>query len=235
MNDEPNYDINFFTPRTPFLKDNIRLIVISITVWAVFTFGFQILLRVIETPTPQPDFIAFETGYPALRDGTATREEKVALARAYLSLISKATPVPADPPLKQIFTATTYHLLPEEQRAAWRAAAADSTPRTTADVAFAEEALGIQDDVVLRALLPFALAPIEGDREEMFNPNLASLMETYFIHNRSVLTDTRVLGFPFHYVYSAVFLLALFNLICLVYCYLIDGIMKKHGMESANE
>ena len=55
---------------------------------------------------------------------------------------------------------------------------------------------------------------------ESFDDNsyarLPDIMKLYLTHNQSVLTDTKFLGFPFHYFYTAVFLLILF--ICTLYC-----------------
>jgi putative solute:sodium symporter small subunit len=56
-------------------------------------------------------------------------------------------------------------------------------------------------------------------------------MELYLIHNRSVLTDTIFLGFPFHYFYTAVFLLILFVGLCWLYCVRTDMFNKKYGIE----
>ena len=41
-----DYQINFFKPKTAFLKDNVRIIVISIVIWAIAFFGFHILFNV---------------------------------------------------------------------------------------------------------------------------------------------------------------------------------------------
>ena len=56
-------------------------------------------------------------------------------------------------------------------------------------------------------------------------------MRLYLVHNRSVLTDTRFLGFPFHYFYTAVFLLILFVGLCWVYCVRIDYFNRKYGID----
>jgi len=47
---------------------------------------------------------------------------------------------------------------------------------------------------------------------------LPGIMEKYLVHNQSFLTDARFLGFPFHYFYTAVFLLILFVGLCWLYC-----------------
>ena len=56
-------------------------------------------------------------------------------------------------------------------------------------------------------------------------------MGLYLIHNRSVLTDIKFLGFPFHYFYTAVFLLILFVGITWLYCVRTDMFNKKYGIE----
>jgi putative solute:sodium symporter small subunit len=57
------------------------------------------------------------------------------------------------------------------------------------------------------------------------------LMKKYLVHNQSFLTDTKFLGFPFHYFYTAVFLLILFVLICFTYCLMLEKINKKYQVE----
>jgi putative solute:sodium symporter small subunit len=56
-------------------------------------------------------------------------------------------------------------------------------------------------------------------------------MSLYLIHNQSALTDTKFLGFPFHYFYTAVFLLILFVGLCWLYCVRTDIFNKKYGIE----
>ncbi len=57
------------------------------------------------------------------------------------------------------------------------------------------------------------------------------IMDLYLTHNQSVLTDTKFLGFPFHYFYSAVFLLMLFVVLCWVYAYKTEVLNKKFAVE----
>ena len=60
---------------------------------------------------------------------------------------------------------------------------------------------------------------------------LDQVMKLYLTHNQSFLTDFRFLGFPFHYFYTAVFLLVLFVLLCVMYAYRIQHLHRKFGME----
>ncbi|HUV01278.1 MAG TPA: hypothetical protein VMW32_09975 [Bacteroidales bacterium] len=59
---------------------------------------------------------------------------------------------------------------------------------------------------------------------------LPEIMKFYLTHNQSILTDTKFLGFPFHYFYTAVFLLILFVALCIVYNILIEWRLKKEGI-----
>ncbi|MBI9034805.1 MAG: DUF4212 domain-containing protein [Bacteroidales bacterium] len=70
---------------------------------------------------------------------------------------------------------------------------------------------------------------LEGLPQEYLS-NLDDVMNFYLVHNRSVLTDTKFLGFPFHYFYSAVFLLVLFVFLCWVYAWRTEKINKKYGV-----
>ena len=235
MDGTPNYEINFFKPRTAFLKENVRIITIGITIWAVCVFGFHIFMKVIEKRTPEPGYITYEQVYPKLTDGTATAEDKVNIAKVYLGLIGKSIALQKNDVLKGAFTATVYDVLPSTEKEAFKAATlTETTDKGVANVANVVKALGLEDDIVLRGVVPFALVPMKGALP-MTAPEIPAIMEKYLIHFQSFLTDTKLFGFPFHYFYSAIFLLTLFNLICLVYCFVIDGVMKKHGMESDNE
>ena len=69
---------------------------------------------------------------------------------------------------------------------------------------------------------------------DIFTDKNRAIVETcmpfYMTHNRSVLTDTTFLGFPFHYLYTAVFLLILFIGLCWVYCYKVDKYNENLGI-----
>ena len=59
---------------------------------------------------------------------------------------------------------------------------------------------------------------------------LEDIMKLYMTHNQSFLTDSKVIGFPFHYFYTAVFLLILFVILCIVYNLLVEWRLKKEGV-----
>ncbi len=235
MENSTQYDINFFTPHTPFLKEATRLVTIGLLVWFVAVYGFHILLRIIETPTPEKDFIAYEKIYPKLTQGTASLEERVEMANIYLGLIGKSTKLMGNAALKNAFTGAVYSVLPEAEKAALVVASGKLATDKSVDIDFVIKALGIENDLSRKAVVPYALQSLAGGTKGMISPEIPAIMNKFLIHNQSVLTDTKFLGFPFHYFYSAVFLLALFVIICLVYCKAIDKVMKKHDMESEFE
>jgi len=234
MDGTTDYSINFFKPRTPFLKQNVRIIIIGLTIWAVCVFGFHILMKIVEKRTPEPGYVTYEAVYPKLADGTASEQEKIEMAKVYLGLIGKSIVLQENESLKGAFTATVYNVLPEEEKEAFKVAAGQAATDKRIDIVSAVNVLGLSEDLVLKGAIPYALTPLQ-ESTAMTAAEIPAIMEKYLIHYQSFFTDSKLFGFPFHYFYSAVFLLILFNLICLVYCYVIDGVMKKYGMESDEE
>ncbi len=235
MENGSQYDINFFTPHTPFLKEATRLVTIGIVIWFVAVYGFHILLRVIETPTPEKAYLTYEKIYPKLSQGTATIEEQKEMANIYLGLIGKSVALQKSEALKNAFTASVYSILAGSEKEMLVEATAKLADDKSIDLGYVVTALGIEEDLSRKAVVPYALMPLAGGVKGMVSPEIPAIMSKYLIHNQSVLTDTTFLGFPFHYFYSAVFLLALFVIICLVYCKAIDKVMKKYELESEYE
>ncbi len=235
MEESKSYDVNFFKPSTPFLKENIRAIVIGLTIWAVMTYGFQILLKIMETPTPEATYVAFQQVAPKLADGSASAEEKVASANTYLALLGKSGALLKNDTLKIAFTSTVYNILPDSEKENLIAVAAQAASDPKVKVDFINTALGIADNKAMMAVVPYGLTAVTPDKMAMTDPALKPVMDKFFIHNQSVLTDTIIFGFPFHYLYTALILLTSFVIICLVYCQVVDRLMKKYEMESTFE
>lgn len=235
MDVSSKYDINFFTPHTPFLKDATRLIWIGVSIWFLATYGFHILLKVIETPTPEPGYLVYEKVYPKLTQGSATQEELVDIGKVYLGLVGKAVKLQKNAALKNAFTSTVHALLPEDQKATLLTTASEAEKNKKVDTGFIAKALGVEGNAAMKAAIPYALAPLDAGAKDMISPEIPAIMDKYLIHNQSVLTDTIILGFPFHYIYSALFLLTLFVVLCLTYCKAIDNVMKKYDLEQSFE
>ena len=85
-------------------------------------------------------------------------------------------------------------------------------------------------DKIMRNLLTTSLIKVEN--YSLSNESievLPEIMKLYLVHNQSFLTDFKFLGFPFHYWYTAQFLLILFVLLCVFYAVSIDKLNKKHA------
>jgi len=235
MEESKSYDVNFFKPSTPFLKENIRAIVIALVIWGVATYGFQILLKIVETPTPEASYVAYQQVVPKLTDGSASAEEMKTAANLYLAVLGKSAALLNDETMKTAFTSTVYNILSGSDRQKLVEVAAQAVDDKKVDIGFINEAIGITDNKAMMAVVPYALTAVSPDKMVMADPGLKPTLDKYLIHNQSFLTDTIVLGFPFHYLYTALILLTLFVLICLIYCQVIDRLMKKYGMESSFE
>ena len=104
------------------------------------------------------------------------------------------------------------------------------------DTGFIEKALELEkSNPAMIAAIPYALTAIEEGDVSMVSSEIPAIMSRNLIHNQSILTDTIILGFPFHYFYSALFLLVLFVTICVVYCRAIDKVMAKYELEKTFE
>ena len=90
--EEKDYRMSFFKPTTAFSRTNRNLVLTLIIIWAIAIFGFHILLRVIEKPTPEPSLKAvFEKVWNNVQSGNATVEEKIEFAGSVLSVLGKST------------------------------------------------------------------------------------------------------------------------------------------------
>ena len=189
-----DYNISFFTPKTAFLKDNVRIIVISIVIWAVAVFGFHILLKVIEKPTPEAGYTVYEQVYPKLTDGTATSQDNINIAKVYLGLIAKSIALQQSEPLKEAFTAAVFAAMPYDRQESFKMAADQAATDKSVDVTSIAGLLGIEQDVVLKGVIPFALAPMADKTLSATAPEIPGIMDKYLIHYQSFLTDSKIFG-----------------------------------------
>ena len=83
------YRISFFKPTTDRARFNRSIVVWLASIWFIAIFGFQIVLRVIEKPTPEPPFTAFENVWESVKNGTAEKSELQAFANSTLAVLGK--------------------------------------------------------------------------------------------------------------------------------------------------
>ena len=248
MESEKNeYQFSFFKPTTDSSRRNRNMVVQLVLIWAVAIFGFQILLKILEKPTPEPAYIVYETYWDDIQAGNMKITNLQNVSQSALSVLGK---IAIDPD----------HRLALDNAVSWMAYnIADSTQKQRLivslkefeDIASVTE--NITDDAYVgkkNQLIPVLqdifnlhpddirgkIAPLEvkSSLMESFDADNRKIfeeaMELYLIHNRSVLTDTRFLGFPFHYFYTAVFLLILFVGLTWLYCVRTDMFNKKYGI-----
>lgn len=228
-----SHEVNFFKPASAHARANMKLIVTLFVVWAVAVFGSQFLLLALQKPTPEANYERFEDVWPKVAQEVAGAEEQRTFAKVALAVLGKNIAVSGKHKdvLKESLSATVLGLLPAEQRSAFKSDLAAGN--TDAAVKKAVDALELRNDGFERlmiALLPSSLVEVDAPTISPENRQaIPELMSLYLIHNQSLLTDARFLGFPFHYWYAAQFLLILFVLLCLVYAVQIDRIHSKYG------
>lgn len=242
-----NYDISFFKPTTELAKFNRNLTIKLLLIWVVAIFGFHVLLRIIEKPTPEPAYTAFKKVWNNVKSENATVEEKQIFIKSALSVLGKLSIQANDRIiLVKAISSAIYELVPEPSKQ-------DFYDQVSEFIKIKDEITSLSDEkyVALKTkiteesalllglnayslkakLIPFELISSNMKNNDTKNIEFVeTVMAKYLIHNQSFLTDFKFLGFPFHYFYTSVFLLILFVGLCWFYCYRTDKILEKLGI-----
>ncbi len=241
-NDKTNneeYNISFFKPTTKVAKFNRNLIVTLVLIWAISIFGFQILLKIVEKQTPEKAYTEYKSVRDNLKNGNADNKDKQVFVQSLLSVLGKITVAEKD---KEILNAAVnrvvFELVPETDKAGFIAKLDNFKSQKTSDPNYpklkkeladiAGKYIGVKAYTLKAKLLVSELAFAKSQEPDFDKTGL--VMKKYLIHNQSFITDFKFIGFPFHYFYTAVFLLILFVGLCLYYCIAIDVNMKKMGI-----
>lgn len=245
MSDSSNdYHISFFKPTTPHATANRNMVLWLVVVWFMAIFGFHFLMRLIEKPTPEPAYTSFEQVWSNVSEGTATAEQYQEFGKAALSVLGKISIAENDKvALNNALSWSVYQLTTDSLRESLVAKiqkfeTLKEEIETIDDEAYVSTKTSLSANLSpVLALSPMdvrsKLLPLEltAQNIESLTPetvsNLPGVMAKYLIHNQSVLTDTIFLGFPFHYFYTAVFLLVLFVGLCWLYCKKTDQLNAK--------
>lgn len=242
------YHISFFKPTTDNSRRNRNIVVQFVLIWAVAIFGFQILLKILQKPTPEPAYTVYGTYWEDIQTGNYDANILQQVSQSALSVLGKVSIAPK-------------YRVALDNAISWMAYNIVNTSQKEKLVAAVEEfekaaavATDISDESYLnkkKQLIPilqevYDLSPqdvrgkiaaveVKTELMESFSNENRQIFEEamglYLIHNRSVLTDTIFLGFPFHYFYTAVFLLVLFVGLCWLFCIRTDLFHKKYGIE----
>jgi len=214
--DKRNFEVSFFKPKSEAEKANTRLITILVIIWAVAVFGFQFLLIGVGKPMEEKTLTDFRVLWPKVQSSPAEADLQ-SLARVLLTTLGKNSTIKeSDRDLIRKALAVTVSLLYPDSETADGAA----------------EKIGLGDsgfDPLLKDQLSFHYTTGGSDYSNL--SELPGVMERYLIHNRSFLTDTSFLKFPFHYFYTAQFLLILFIVLCIIYAKAVDKIHTRLGIE----
>lgn len=238
-----DYRISFFRPTTQRALINRNLTIKLFIVWAVAIFGFQVLLKIFEKPVPEEALVRFTPAWNNVLSGQASEKDyqvagqsmvqvmgKLTLSRAEFTtiqdgvgwMLSNVYPGDELPGLQQ--DVQKVNSLREQITSLQ-----DSEYLAAKEVVIgkAAPALGIDESSLLAQLLPLGLTDNMAGITEENKQKIPEIMYLYMTHNRSFLTDTIFLGFPFHYFYTAVLLLVLFIALCWYYCYRIDKVHAR--------
>ncbi len=236
MESPPNdYRISFFKPATEMARLNRNIIVSLVIIWTVAIFGFQIVLKVLSKPTAEPAYLAFEQVWDRVSRGDASDGDLQVFAQASLSVLGKNFIDPEDrAALNNGLSWALFQLAGPEKGDMFKQQVEKFEKRTAeieniTDPAYvkardelaslAAPVLGLSKGDVRSTLISIELSAGMMDAMSMESREaIPAAMSLYLIHPQSFLTDGRVFGFPFHYFYTAFFLLVLFVGLCWLYC-----------------
>jgi uncharacterized membrane protein len=254
MESSDQYNFSIFSPRNLHGRKNRNVILIMLAIWAVAVFGFQFLLKAIEKPTPEKTLTLFESEWSDMLNGNLDQVDYHVILNSLLMVKGKNTVLSKDQQLlSAAISSVTFTMVPDSLRPMVMEKVAGlevmhSDIASLKDQQYMDLKFRIQDASasLISILEPFTgytttnlEAPILAASLQKDYPatltepsldRLPDLMKLYLTHNQSVLTDTKFLGFPFHYFYTAVFLLVLFVTLCIVYNRLIEWRLNKEGI-----
>lgn len=254
METTDQYNFNLFRPRNLHGRKNRNVILSMLVIWAVAVFGFQFLLRGIEKPTTEKALTVFESIWPSASTKEINTIDYKALLNSLILVRGKNT-LKSDEQkiLGEAISSITFNVIPDSTRSEVLGKLSEiNAMRSAIAKARSQEYIVIRSSLLDKTKSISAITgPYTGIRagsleERIFSASLSEtypeslsdvslsrlpeIMKLYLTHNQSVLTDTIFLGFPFHYFYTAVFLLILFIGLCIVYNLLIEWRLKKQGV-----
>lgn len=228
MTPDSKYSVNFFKQTTAHGRTNAKIITTMVIIWAVAVFGFQILLKVFEEPTPEKTYTTYESVSGKVLDGTASVEEKKSFIDSVIAVLGKSLSLEKEHKavMQQVLNWALYDFVPEKSR--------DMLSKENSEEL--GKMLGYSPKSLQAGLLQFYIMPEKvSSLSDESRTMLPEIMKKYCIHFESGLTSAQFLGFPFHYWYTAEFLLILFVTLCLIYCKMIDKLHIKHAIEEEDE
>ena len=254
MESTDQYNFSIFSPRNLHGRKNRNVIFTMLLIWAVAVFGFQFLLRAIEKPTPEKSLGIFETEWPYMLADSKIEADINSFLSTLIHVKGKNIVKPADQKvLSEAISNVVFKMVPDslgltlaghiKEREALEASLVNLKGHQFVDARMLIRDRNNQMTELLEPYTGYGKESLEGpilaaglktEFPASFSDDsytrLPDIMKLYLTHNQSVLTDTKFLGFPFHYFYTAIFLLILFVGLCIVYNLLIEWRLNKQGI-----
>ena len=244
------YNFNLFKPVSPYGRKNRNLIITLLIIWFVAIFGFQLLLLLVQKPTPEKTLLTFESVWESIKTGKATVQEKMDFINSLVAVAGKSSVKPANRIVldnaltwfvfsmvsdsekvilsQQILELRTIkEKLPKAKDSEYTVMQSELLRIKTNINAIANEMTGIDPTNNKAAILPYNLNAENKELSAADIEALPKIIKLYLTHNQSFLTNSKILGFPFHYFYTAEFLLILFVSMCLFYSIRVTQLQKK--------
>ncbi len=247
------HSFSLFRPVSEYGRRNRNLILTLLTIWVLSIFGFQVLLLILEKPTPEEALLKFGPVWEKVKEGNADKTEQHDFINAMIMVAGKSSVKKEHKLLldKSISWAVYQAVGDSVKMLLIEKATLIGTTRDKLAKANDKEYFDLQellkntkaginslaneptgtDPMNLKAsILPYCLVPEDLVLTEDDWASLPDIMALYLTHNQSVLTDTKFLGFPFHYFYTAEFLLILFVGLSLFYSIRVTHLQKKFSI-----
>ena len=117
MESSDNYNFSLFKPRNLHGRKNRNVILTMLLIWAVAVFGFQILLRLIEKPTPEKSLAGFESVWPQAFANDLRSVDYKTLLNSLVLVKGKTTVSPADKKiLNEAISSIIFNVIPDSIR-----------------------------------------------------------------------------------------------------------------------
>ncbi len=229
MTEKENLKVNFFKPLSQHARANKKLILTLAIIWAIGVFGFQILLIVLNEPTPEKNYTTFESIWPnVVENSEVAIETKQEFSKVILAVLGKNIAVKDHHKaiLKKTLSWTVYSMLSDSVKSIL------TTEPDENAINLASQTIGLTStgfDIIKKALLPSSIVKVDSEQlSSECKEAIPGIMKLYLVHNQNIFTNFKFIGFPFHYWYTAQFLLIMFVILCLIYAVTIDRMNKKY-------
>jgi uncharacterized membrane protein len=247
------FNFSLFKPVSEYGRKNRNIIISIVIIWFVAIFGFQVLLLIFEKPTPEASLVEFERVWVKIQSDEGSLDDRHDFIQSIIAVEGKSSLKKEDKSLlNNAVSGIVYKMLNDSDQlvlSGYVKALKNNTEKIakanekeyidlrvqiteakTSIIQMMSKKLGMEFNELEASIFPYTL---NDEIKEMSSEDIEGLpriMKLYLTHNQSFLTDTKFLGFPFHYFYTAEFLLILFVLLSLFYSMRITKLQKRYSI-----